>query len=356
MRFLPAIILILLTIFALQPLHAQKTVDLHTVTVSAERKVDTVFGTWKFSVADYEFYDDKLVLLAFTKNMSKSKVVLVDASQRILSEFELPDVAQKLFKDYMGYINAVCESNVYRIKIKNNTIGLASLPVGDFNAKIVPCIDTIGHDIYFSSYSKDYPEFTYYAYNTADSTVHPFKTVTDQEELKEYNMEYYFLKPKQRLEAIKLADEYHVDKHRVAAIMSGVTGSIFYTPLYAPLFVINDTVCVFDHYNDAILTYNTRHERLDSVSIDYNHPKNWREWKHEVIVDKLNHKAYALYQKNGFYYLKHIDMKTGKIIGTFKLTNQYVEKIKIKDDYVYYIYRPFESLQEQFVYKELIRN
>jgi hypothetical protein len=54
--------------------------------------------------------------------------------------------------------------------------------------------------------------------------------------------------------------------------------------------------------------------------------------------------------------LKRIDMKTGKIIGSFKLSNQYVEKIKIKGDYVYYIYRPFESLQEKFVYKELISN
>jgi hypothetical protein len=169
-------------------------------------------------------------------------------------------------------------------------------------------------------------------------------------------MEYYFLKPKEKLYARKLAAEYNVDKHRIAAIMSGVTSSIFYTPLYAPLFIMNDTIRVFDHYSNAILSYNKRYELLDSVPIDYHHPKSWREWKHELIVDEDNFKVYALYEKNGFYYLKHIDTRSGKIIGSFKLLNRYVEHIRVKDDYVYYVYRPFESLQEQFVYKELIRN
>jgi hypothetical protein len=349
---LPAICFLIFPLF----LEAQKRIDLNTVVITAERKADTVFGTWKFSVADYEFYGDKMVLLTYTKSLAHPRVLLVDESQNVLSGYDLPDEARKLYKDYMGYINVICRENVFRIKISNNIIGLASLPVDEFNAKITPCIDTIEGDIYFSNYSKDYPEFTYYAFNTADSSVHPFKTVTDQEQLQEYNMEYYFLKPKEKLYARKLAAEYSVDKHRVAAIMSGVTSSIFYTPLYAPLFIVNDTVLVFDHYNNAILFYNKKHEQLDSVSIDYHHPKNWREWKREIIVDRENHKAYALYQKNGFYSLKQIDLKTGRIIGSFKLLNQYVEHIRIMGDYVYYVYRPFESLQEQFVYKELIRN
>jgi hypothetical protein len=335
---------------------SQKKVDLNTVEVTSKRQADTVFGTWKFSVADYEFYGDKLVLLTFTKNMKMSGVKLADHSQKILSSFDIPDESVDLYKDYMGFINVICKENVYRIKINNDQIGLASLPPDQFRDRIMPCVDTLEHDIYFSDYSKDYPEFTYYAYSKVDSVVHPFKTVTNVELLRDYNMEYYFMKPKEKVLARNLAEHYKVDFHRVAVIMTGLTSSIFYEPLYAPLFIINDTVVVFDHYSNSILSYSKKHELLDSVSITYNHPKNWREWKHEIIVDKDNHKVYAKYQKNGFYYLKQIDRKTGKIIGDFKLLNQYVEHIKIKNDYVYYIYRPFESLQEQFVYKELIKN
>jgi hypothetical protein len=49
----------------------KKTNELPEVGITAH-KVDTVFGTWKFSVADYEFIDDKLLLLTIkTWNMQK---------------------------------------------------------------------------------------------------------------------------------------------------------------------------------------------------------------------------------------------------------------------------------------------
>jgi hypothetical protein len=333
----------------------KKTNELPEVGITAH-KVDTVFGTWKFSVADYEFIDDKLLLLTFEKNLEHAKVMLADASQHILSSFQLPDEAERLYKDYLGYINVICVNHIYRITIKDNAIHVASLPYDDYKKLIMPCIDTIAKDIYFSNYQKDYPQFTYYAYNTADSTVLPFKTVCDKEVLKGYNMEYYFLKPKDKLFAIRLAQECGVDKHRVAATMSGLTTSVFFTPLYAPLFIIKDTVFVFDHYNDAIFKYDKKHRLLDSIHIDYHHPKNWRDWKHEVIVDNESGKAYAVYQKNGFYCLNQIDLNSGKIISTFKLYYKYAEKIKIKNNHVYYVYRPFESLQEKFIYKERISN
>lgn len=256
----------------------------------------------------------------------------------------------------MGYVNIICANHIYRITIKEDVLHLGSLPMEDYQKFIMPCVDSSANSVYFSNYQSDYPEFTYYAYNSNEKIITPLKTVCDQEVLHGYNMEYYFLKPKERIYVRKMADYYGIDKHRIAATMGGLTSSMYYTPLYSPLHVMNDTICIFDHSSNAIFKYDKNLNQLDSIAIDYNHPKSWREWKNEVIIDKEANKAYALYQKNGFYYLKRIDMKSGKIISSYKLTNQYVEKIKIKGDYVYYIYRPFESLQEKFVYKELITN
>jgi hypothetical protein len=333
---------------------AQKKYDLKTITVSATRNPDTVFGTWKFSVEDYDFYQDKLILLTFKKSLEHPTIMLADATKKILSSFNLPDEAESLYHDFQGFTNVICKEHIYRIKIVNDVIHIASLPDEDYRNEIMPCIDTIEKYIYFSNYSRGYPEFTYYAYNTTDCKASAFKTVTDNEQLQGFNMEYYFLQPKERLQCMKLADEYHVDKHKVAAMMSGLTTSMYYTPLYAPLFVVRDTVCVFDHYNNAILKYNKSLQRIDSIPINYHHPKSWRDWKHKLIADKETNKVYALYQKNGYCQLKQIDIYSGKIINSFKLTYPYVKNIKIKNDYVYYVYSPFESMQEQFIYKELI--
>lgn len=331
-----------------------KQYTLPGVTVSADNVADTVFGTWRFSVSDFEFYDDKLLLLTYEKSLKKAKIVLADNTQKILSSFEIPDVAQRLFKDYTGSINIICDEHIYRVNIKDNTIRLASLPVEAFKQRIVPCVDSLGENIYFSDYSKDYPEFTYYAYNPGNNVVQPLKTVTDREQLKEYNMAYYFLKPKQRLIARKLEAEYNVDKHKIAAVMAGATGSMYYTPLYAPLYILNDTVLVFDHYNNAILKYTDNHTRFDSVPVSYHHPVKWREWKQQLYIDKEKSAVYALYEKGGYSYLKQIHLATGAIVGSYKLSNRFVKNVKVKDGYVYYVFHPFESLQQSFVYRERI--
>ncbi len=346
----------LLVILIINCALGQINYNLNSVTVYAHKAPDTVFGSWKFNVEDYEFCNDKIVLLTWAKSLEYANVMLADAQQNVLSSCEIPDEAERLFKDYLGYINVICVNHIYRIKISDTQIRLASLPVKDYRNLIMPCIDTINKDIYFSNYQKDYPQFNYYCYNTSTHTTTPFKTITDDEALKGYNMEYYFLKPSEKLVAIKLADEYGVDKHRVAAIMSGLTNSVFYTPLYAPLFILNDTVYVFDHYSNAMLKYDKYHKRVDSVQITYHHPKNWRDWKHQLVVDKENQEVYAEYEHDGVFYLKHIDKNTGKIVSTYKLKNKYVHQIKIVNNEVYYIYRPFESLQQKFIYKELIRN
>jgi hypothetical protein len=303
MRYL--LLSILLLILLQFKTFAQKSYDLGTVTVTSQKVADTVFGSRKFSVADFEFFEeDKLILLTFEKSLEKAKVMLVDKSQKVLSSFVLPDEANRLYKDYLGKINVICSNHIYQVSIQNNVIHLGELPADEYIAHIMPCIDTVKDNIYFSNYQRDYPEFTYFAYNTTDSSYATLKTVTDQEQLKGYNMEYYFLKPKERLYARKLANYYGVDFHRVAATMSGLTSSVYYSPLYAPLFVLKDTVCVFDHYNNAILKYNKSHQLLDSITIDYHHPKSWREWKHKIIIDKETNNAYALYQKKRFLLFK----------------------------------------------------
>lgn len=351
-----SILLISIILVSAYKANSQTTYTLKSVSVSDKPVVDTVFGTWKYSVADFEFIDDKMVILTYEKSLEKPTLRLIDANQKVLSSFELPDEAQKFYKDYMGFVNVMCVNHIYRVTIQDDVLRLFSLPVEDYKKFIMPCVDSAHQSIYFSNYQRDYPEFTYYAYNASEQLFKPIKKVGDPEVMHGYNMEYYFLKPKDRVQVRKLANYYGVDFHRVAANMSGLTSSMYYSPLYSPLFVMDDTICVFDHSSNAIFKYDGKLKQLDSISIDYNHPKSWREWKNEVIIDKEANAAYALYQKNGFYYLKRINMYSGKIMASFKLSNQYVEKIKIKGDYVYYIYRPFESLQEKFVYKELITN
>ena len=64
------------------------------------------------------------------------------------------------------------------------------------------------------------------------------------------------------------------------------------------------------------------------------------DWKKELIVDKEQGDVYAKFEKNGFCYLKKIDLTTGKIIESFKLEKHtFPTNIKIRNNTAYYLYK-----------------
>jgi hypothetical protein len=317
---------------------------------------DTVIGNWHFFIEDYLFYKNgQFILLTFENSLKSAKIMLADANEKIISSVDVPVEAINLYKDYQGNYNVMCKDSAFRIHVfPDNRIQLMALPYRDFCDRMLPCVDTIGGKILFSNYNRDYPAFTYFTYNPVDTTVVPVRGIVDGELLDQYNWEFDYLKPKDRLYARKMEAYTGIDKRIIAATMTGFPQSIFYTPLYAPLFVVHDTICVFDHYSDSLFLYDKNGKQIHASKIDYHHPANWKEWDHQLHQDEVTGEIYARFEKGGIYTLKKIDIKTGKIVGSFKITNPYAKHIRIQDGYVYYIFRPTESVQKKYLYRERI--
>lgn len=327
---------------------------LPTHTVNAYAAPETVFASIEYNVADFEFYKDKLILLTYKNKIEKdAEIILADEKSVVICNKKILFAAKELFRDYQGNINIVCRDTVFRILVSRDEIFLLPVDFNDFNELIRPCIDTLENNIIFSDYNPAYPAFNYYSFSADKKKISPIRNITDEPLMREFRFEYYFLQPKEKLRARRLALEYKMDKHLIAAAMTGFQRSFYYTPLYAPLFVINDSVLIFDHYENKLYCYNEYNEPVDSVGIDYHRLKN-EKWKKELIKDEFNNKIYSIYERNGFYYLKGIDRASGKITSSFKLHYKYVENVKVKNDYVFYTYRPFESLRKKFLYRELI--
>jgi hypothetical protein len=315
---------------------------------------DTVFGNWKFFVEDFMFADNgRMVLLTFEKTLKESRVLLVDEQQKILSSFDVPVEAKELYRDYQGHINVMCVDSAFRVKIvPPSQLILLALPYRDFCERMLPCVDTVGKCILFSNYVEQYPAFSYFSYNPVDTSITKLRQVIDGELLDAYNWEFDYLKPKDRLYARKMELYTGIDKRVIAATMTGFPNSIYYTPLYAPMFVKNDTICVFDHYADTLFLYNRSMQLIGANKIDYHHPKNWKEWDRQIHQDEITGELYARFEKGGYYTLKKIDIATGKISGEYKIENPWVKHIRIRNGDVYYIYRPKDSIQTKYLYKE----
>jgi CarboxypepD_reg-like domain len=317
---------------------------------------DTVIGNWRFYIEDYAILNDsQYVLLTFEKSLKAAKVMLSN-NKEIQSSIDVPGEAQQFFRDYQGHLNVMCKDSAFRVKIVPPArVLLLALPYADFCARMLPCVDTSGGQILFSNYSRNYPAFTYFAFNPYDTSIHAIRTVMDRELLAQYNWEFDYLKPKDRLYARKMSAFTGIDPRIVAATMTGFPHSIYYTPLYAPMEVIHDTICIFDHYADSLFLYNRNMQPIGASKIGYHRPTNWKEWDRKIIRDEVTGEVYAQFEKDGFYTLKKIDLATGKIVGTYKIGNQFIKHIHIRNGEVYYVYKPFDSLQKKFLYKETIQ-
>lgn len=318
---------------------------------------DTVFGTQEYSVADFEFDNaGNTVLLTYEKTLAKGSVLrLLDSANKIIDRYYIPDDAVELRTDFRNNIHLITEDRVYLVMTRENQFNVF-LEDRDYYFKFVaPIVDTIGDNIYYSNYSEIYPAFDYYEFNRKDSVYRTLLEVEDSSMMEFYRAEFKYVDVRTKLWAHHKQLQTGIDKE----VWVGATvfaNSIYYEPLYAPLFRVGeDTLFVFDHYKNQLFKYTCDEGFVDSLRIYYHRNSRKSGWEQPLIQDEANDKIYGMFLRNGYTYLSEINQRTGQITESFKLHYKYVEKIKIIGDQVYYIYRPFESVQKKYIYREKLK-
>jgi hypothetical protein len=94
---------------------------------------------------------------------------------------------------------------------------------------------------------------------------------------------------------------------------------------------------------------------VDSLPIFYHLDARKSGWQQPLVQDRVTHKIYGIFMQNGFTYLNEINPMTGEISKSFKLNFKYIEHIHLVGDYVYYVYRPYESVQKKYIYREKLK-
>lgn len=315
---------------------------------------DTVFGSPQISISDYELFKDNYVFLAYDQTLKKgSKIVYADKQNNIIASYFIPDRAERLFKDYQGRLSVICKNRVYRINIQNDNLNLIPWDNTMFYQHVKPIVDSIGTKYYYSNFNEAVPAFEYKVYNIKDSTTVELARLEDEFIMELYRAQYKYLDGADKLMFVRKEMETGIDKE-IWAGATYFTGSDYYEPLYAPLFKRNNKILVFNHYSDMLYKYNVKNECYDSTVIYHHKIQGKTDWQQELIQDSKTEEIYTVFRKGPFQYLSKINTTDGKLSDLSKLYYKYVENIKIIDGYAYYIYRPFESSQKKFLYKERI--
>jgi hypothetical protein len=335
--------------FEMTPLSSK---TLNEVVVRPPGVPDTVFQSEELSVADFQILPNgKIVLLTYPKQLKKGGDIKLYDGQQILSSFSIPDIAEELVRDFRGNAHVICKENVFCVSIVNDTLNLATLPKDYFFNYVAPIVDTSTTKLFFSNFNELYPAFDYFAFDQLDSVYKRIAEIEDELMMELYRSEYKWVDVRTKLWAKYKELETGVD----AEIWVGAnyfTQSLYYKELYAPMFGKNDTFYVFDYYKDRLLSFNRDGDPIDSVSIYHHYNPKYTGWAKQLLQDIQTGMIYALYEKDGFTYLGLMDLYTGEVSEKVKLAYKYVDKVLVYNNSVYYIYRPFESAQKKFLYKE----
>ncbi len=330
-----------------------------------KEKPDTIYGLPKYNIGDFCFVGDKKLLLVYSKEKRWKKaedqnktyfegchLELLDSTNRNINSYPLDGLFFGLYVEYLDEVFLTSPYNNFRILIENDEIHLEKIDLSAFEEFIAPVVDTVNGTVISSSFNPAIPAFEYYAYNLQDSILRPIHHVEDQELLAVFRSEYKYMSGRGKLDAYRYEQKTGIDKEIVAAFMTGFVSSMYVKPLYAPAFSDHDSLIIFDHYKDKIYRFDTQQALFDSVAISYHKCKRPIRWKKKIIRDIATGEFYSLFEKNGYSYLYAIDIQTGEIKDTYKLFFKYVDRIRIKNGEVFYLYRPYESSQKKFLYRE----
>ncbi len=280
------------------------------------------------------------------------RLVLLDSSYREYASCPVPEEVLGLRRDLHNTVVIEGTSRAFGVARTTDDIELVPFGLQDLRDKVLPWTDSIPGWVLGSNSDKVMPVFDHLAYDPVGDSMRVVCTVMDTFMLSLFRSEYKYLKGPEKVVAMNLASELGVDKEVVAGYMSGFQHNVWFKPVYAPLFVVGDTMLVFDHASAQLRKFNRELKEIGRVPLPYLSKVEGRDWSGRVMQDRARGALFAVFERNGYQWLRTIDPATGKLGERTRLSYRYPERTQVFDGHVYYVYRPFESLQKRSIYRE----
>jgi hypothetical protein len=330
--------------------------SLEPVEVLSERMPEIVYASEQHSIADYEFIGDSILLLAYEKRLERaSKIYLLNADLDLLDSIQVPYKVKAigLERDYADNVYLRAHLHIYQIAIGTDGLECLRVDAQNYEEQVVPIVTAKDEDFLFHTFSTHLPFFDYYVYHEAEDDYTHVQQVADEDMLTMCRAEYKYLSGRDKLNLFRMELESGVEKELLAC-MASFDGVPYYRPIYAPAFTHGEQLLIFDHPNSLLRVTDMEGTKIDSVAILYHRPEKIMNNHFEHLVqDEVTEEVYAFFQyPGGKACLDRVDITTGAADRCFTYTYDYPEAIQVRAGEVYYTYRPFESLQKKYLYKE----
>ena len=315
----------------------RKEIDEIVISATSIQKKQIVYENSKYYILDYVLNEQGTFLLV--NKLQKYYVYSLDSNMNLQSKLLLDFHPKSFFEDCFDQINILAKDSIYRLeKFENNLIIKESHSISLYYNFLKRCIDHNSNALIFKDFEENGEQLVYSQLNNITNKYSKIYTVQDSlsarydRELKEYMAKKIGYK-----DDISELNTAELNKIRNDFEETNFYNQILNIPSYDPLFVLNDTIYIFDHLNDKIILYNNKFQKISNFPISYH--KN-KKWKKEIYLDKEKGLFYSVNIVNGINIFNLLNLKENKIESKTSITKDiYPKKLKVYNGYIYYLYK-----------------
>jgi len=340
-----------------------RTVELPTVTISRPGP-EVVYQREDLHVGDYHANDHGLWVLTYERPQywhsgseagsqvfREARLHLLDTNFVELCSVRIPGDAVRLHHDHANRTIVEGTRKAWMATLVHKEVLLTAMDLGTLREEILPWTDSLPDLLLGSTMSKSYPAFEHIGYNVGTKETGVFCHVQEDHTMELFRSQFKYMTGRDKVIAMDLEKETGIEREIIAGYMTGFQNDLYFHLPYAPLFVVHDTLCIFDHAKGMIHRSRPDLTAIDEIPISYQKDRSWSE---RLIQDKADGSVYAVFKKNLRTWLRKVDPSTGALGPISRLTDPFPEEVQVHGRHVYYVYRPYGSLQHRTLYREAI--
>ncbi len=281
-----------------------------------------------------------------------ARLVLLDTLFEERASRILPGEVRRLHRDHRGRVVVDGGREAWVAEWRDGLIALGGVDRTTLHTAILPWTDSTAGRLLGTNRTEEWPVFDHLSYDRTTDEQRPFCTIQDEHVLALFRSQYKYMSGRDKVIAMDLEIATGVDREILAGYMTGFQHDPYFKVPYAPLFVVDDTLCVFDHARERIRRYTADGVGIDEVPMLHTSDRRWRG---RLLQDMGDGTVYALFARGSSSWLCRVDPATGALGAPASLTHPFPEEVQVHAGHAYYVYRPQGSRDQRTLYREPLR-
>lgn len=303
----------------------------------------------------FEFYDNLIIALV-NKGGARDVVQMMDENGTLIKERLAPKGSENLFRDCFGNIQILSKDSSYQVFFNYEQIVFQQpFPIAQFRLMLEPCQCIYGDYIYMKNRRCNELQNEYVCVNRNSPELrNTLAVLADSVAIRDFNTRYdinYFLAKRAQGKYQTSVDEIvkHLDELREQLPLTEQERFKF-QPMRSALVNFDTTLFIVDFINKTSFTYRAPGKLLHRKPIGAIH-----SLKPELFVDMDQRKVYFRQEKKGESTLYEYNFSDHSFKKAVPLKDfHFIGNLKIRNGYLYFLYRDRLAGGNKKIYKYLL--